>query len=54
MTIGKESDIIMLGWIKKVIDHIIFALGGKGKVTDEAVDNGLCDFGGEGRNKYGK
>ena len=39
--------------IKKVLkalgDTIIFALSHKGKIADEAVDDGICDYTGQGK-----
>lgn len=38
----------------KMFDVILFCLGFKGTETGKkAVDDGLCDFSGQGRNKYG-
>ena len=36
--------------MKHIIEFIILLLTGKSK---EAVDSGICDFSGQGRNKYG-
>jgi hypothetical protein len=38
---------------KKVLDWFVFILTGKGDIANEAVDAGLCDFSGQGRDKYG-
>lgn len=38
----------------KVLNFIAFILGGDCKTRREAVDAGLCDYSGQGRNKYGK
>ena len=40
--------------MKAIIDLIIFIFTGKGAITDKAVDEGLVDLSGQGRNKYGK
>ena len=36
--------------MKHIIEFIVLLLTGKSK---EAVDSGICDFSGQGRNKYG-
>lgn len=40
--------------IKRFLDWIALALTGKGAVADDAVCEGLLDYSGQGRNKYGK
>lgn len=40
--------------LKKVLDIILFILTGKGPIADEAVNEGLIDYSGQGRDKYGK
>jgi hypothetical protein len=40
--------------IKAFCDVIVFALSHKGDIATEAVDEGLCDYSGQGRNEYGK
>lgn len=40
--------------IKRVADWFMFLLTGKGKIADEAIDEGLIDYSGQGRDKYGK
>lgn len=37
--------------MKKLLDFIVFLFTGK---CDDAVDAGICDYGGQGRDKYGK
>ena len=44
----------MLRWLDKVMDIILFIITGKGPIADEAVNEGLIDYSGQGRNKYGK
>ena len=36
--------------MKKIADLIILIFTGK---SDEAVDEGICDYSGQGRDKYG-
>ena len=40
--------------MKKFLSWIIFFLTGKGEIANKAVDEGLIDYSGQGRNKYGK
>lgn len=39
---------------KKIIDTVAFLFGIRSDIRDNAVDNGLCDFSGQGRDKYGR
>ena len=48
--IKRKGKIIM----KKILDFIIFMLGGKCDLTDEAVAEGLVSFEGQGRNEFGR
>lgn len=38
---------------KRVADWFVLLLTGKGPITDEAVDNDIVDYSGQGRDKYG-
>ena len=40
--------------LKKVLDVILFVLGFDCETRREAVDAGLIDLSGQGRDKYGK
>ncbi len=40
--------------LKRALEWVIFILTGTGTIAREAVDEGICDFSGQGRNKYGK
>lgn len=40
--------------IKKILNWIMFLLTGKGPIADEAVDDSICDFSGQGRDKHGR
>lgn len=40
--------------MKKLIDVLVFLLTGKGAIADEAIEAGLVDYSGQGRDKYGK
>ena len=40
--------------MKKFLDLIMFVLGFNCKERRKSVDDGICDFSGQGRDKYGK
>lgn len=40
--------------LKSVFDWFVFLLTGKGEIGRQAVDEGLCDFSGQGKDKYGR
>ena len=40
--------------LKKILNWILLVLTGKGRIADEAVDNEICDFSGQGRDKRGR
>lgn len=40
--------------LKRIADWLMFLLTGKGEIAKEAVDAGICDFSGQGRDKYGR
>ena len=40
--------------LKRALEWVLFILAGTGEIAREAVNEGLCDFSGQGRNKYGK
>ena len=40
--------------LKAVWETVTFALGFKGDIRKEAVEAGICDYSGEGRNEHGK
>lgn len=39
--------------LKHIIDWIVFLLAGNGPIAKKSVDEGLCDFSGQGRDQYG-
>ena len=39
--------------LKRIGDWLMFLLTGKGEIAKEAVDADICDFSGQGRDKYG-
>lgn len=40
--------------LKNILNWFVFLLTGKGEVANEAVDDGLIDYSGQGRDEYGK
>lgn len=40
--------------IKRILNWFMFILTGKGPIADEAIEVGLIDHSGQGRDKYGK
>ena len=41
-------------FLKRVADQSVFLFTGRGPITDEAVDNDIVDYPGQGRDKYDK
>ena len=44
----------MKKFLLKCLDVFMFAVGLDCEMRRKSVDDGLCDFGGQGRNSYGK
>ena len=40
--------------LKKIWNCIVFILTGKGELADELIEQGIIDYSGQGRDKYGK
>ena len=40
--------------LKNILNWFMFLLTGKGELAEEMVDEGLIDYSGQGRDKYGK
>jgi hypothetical protein len=40
--------------LKNILNWFALVLGAKSELTDEAVNEGICNFGGQGRDEYGK
>jgi hypothetical protein len=36
------------------LNWVVLLLTGKGEIGNRAVDDGICDFGGQGRDQYGR
>lgn len=56
--IRKEKEIkIMMQKIKKVfktvLEVVLFTLGLDGEIRRQSVDDDICDFSGQGKDKYG-
>lgn len=52
---GKERKRgIKMKILKNILNWFMLLVGAKSELTDEAVNDGICDFGGQGRNEFGK
>lgn len=40
--------------LKNILNWFMLLLGAKSELTDGAVNDGICDFSGQGRNEFGK
>lgn len=40
--------------LKNILNWFMLLVGAKSELTNEAVNEGICDFSGQGRNSYGK
>lgn len=40
--------------LKNIFNWFVFLFTGKGELANEMVDEGLIDYSGQGRNRYGK
>lgn len=40
--------------LKRILDWIELLLTGKGAITEDAVNEGIIDYSGQGRDKYGR
>ena len=40
--------------LKSILNWMMFILTGKGEVARKSVDDGIIDYSGQGRDKYGK
>lgn len=39
--------------LKNIFNWFVFLITGSGPIARESVDEGLCDFSGQGRDRYG-
>lgn len=44
----------MIKRLKRALEWVLFILTGREQIAREAVDEVLCDFSGQGRDKYGR
>jgi hypothetical protein len=49
----KENEVIKMKFLKNILNCFMLLVGAKSELTDEAVNEGICDFGGQGRNEFG-
>ena len=40
--------------LKKILNWFMLLVGSRSELTDEAVNDGLVDYSGQGKDKYGK
>ena len=40
--------------LKNILNWFMLLVGAKSELTNEAVNGRICDFGGQGRNEFGK
>lgn len=40
--------------MKRILNWIAFLFTGKGEIANEAIDEGLIDYSGQGRDSYGR
>lgn len=40
--------------LKKILNCILFIFTGKGPIANEAIEEGLIDYSGQGRDKHGR
>lgn len=50
----KEKEVLKMRILKNIFNWFMLALGSKNELTNEAVNDDICNFSGQGRNKYGK
>ena len=50
----RKNEVKKMKVLKNVLNWFAFLLTGKGEIADEAVNAGLIDYSGQGRDEYGK
>ena len=40
--------------LKNILNWFMLLLGAKSELTNDAVNDGVCNFGGQGRSEFGK
>ncbi len=41
-------------FLRKILDKVMFLLGGNSEIRKWSVDEGVCNFEGQGRDTYGQ
>lgn len=41
-------------FLKNILNWFMLFVGAKSELTDDSVKEGICNFGGQGRNEFGK
>lgn len=49
-----KKGIYIMKTLKNILNWLVFLFTGKGEIGNEAVNDGLIDHSGQGRNEYGK
>lgn len=44
----------MKKFLKSMVDWFVFLLTGRGEIANEAIEKGLIDYSGQGRDRYGR
>lgn len=50
----RKNEVKKMKILKNILNWFMLLVVAKSELTDEAVNEAICDFGGQGRNKYGK
>ena len=50
----RKNEVNKMKILRNIWNWFVFLLTGKGEIADEAVNEGLIDYSGQGRNEYGK
>ena len=50
----RKNEVKKMKILKNILNWFMLLVGAKSELTDEAVNEAICDFSGQGRNKYGK
>ena len=51
---NERKEVQKMKILKNILNWFMLLVGAKSELTDEAVNEAICDFGGQGRNEYGK
>lgn len=50
----RKNEVAKMKILKNILNWFMLLVGAKSELTDEAVNDEICDFGGQGRNEFGK